>query len=114
MSALDAEAMVADAIALAERKIQGHREEAGRMKAQIATLDDQIGQYMPLLLDRDLELLAKKAIGQRIAKAQAEQDQLHAALDHGAEQTRGKCRGPRGSLPGSVQGSTAGVRRGRN
>ena len=31
--------------------------------------------------------LAKKGIGQRIAKAQAQQDQVRAALDHVAEQT---------------------------
>ncbi len=46
-----------------------------------------MNQYMPLLLDRDLEPLVKKAIGQRIAKAQAEQDQPRAALDHVAERT---------------------------
>ncbi len=58
-----------------------------RWIAEISALDNQMGRYMPLLLDRDLEPLAKKAIGQRIARAQAEQDQLRAALDQVTDET---------------------------
>ncbi len=83
----DAEDMIAEAVILAEEQIAGHREQAGRLKIEIAELDSQIGDYLRLLVDRDIEALTKKAISGKIAAAQAKQDQVRAALDHVGEQT---------------------------
>jgi uncharacterized coiled-coil DUF342 family protein len=79
--------MVADAVALAERQIQSHRDESARLKSEISALDDQIGSTCHSYSTATWSRSRKKAIGQRIAKAQAEQDQLRAALDHVAEQS---------------------------
>jgi hypothetical protein len=66
---LDAEEMIEEAVAAAERQIETHREEASRLKSRISALDDRIGSYLPLLVDRELEPMAKKAIGRQIAVA---------------------------------------------
>jgi site-specific DNA recombinase len=84
---LDADDMIEEAVKLAERQIEGHREESGRIKSELSALDDKISSYLPLLADRDIEPQAKKAISRQIAIAQTRQDQLRAALNDIGEQS---------------------------
>jgi hypothetical protein len=83
---LDAEDMIAEATALAEQKVDTYRADADRLKDQIAELDREIGRYLPLLADPDIEPLAKKAISGQVAQRQAKQDALRGSLDSLGEQ----------------------------
>lgn len=76
----DAESIIAEATAEAQEMMNSSRQESARIKSQIAEIDKEIAGLTRLLVDRDLEDAAKKAVIRQMGELETRREQLHGAI----------------------------------
>ena len=75
----DAEGIIAEATAEAQRMMNSSKAEAGRIKSQLGEVDGEISSMTRLLLDPQMEAGARKAIIRQLGALEARRDRLHDA-----------------------------------
>ena len=85
----DAEGIIAEATAEAERMVNSNRQEVARVKTQLAEIDRDIAGLTRLLVDRDMDALAKKAVIRQMGELETRREQLHGAVAALADNAEG-------------------------
>jgi DNA invertase Pin-like site-specific DNA recombinase len=89
----DAEGVIEEATALAERELDSSKAEANRIKSQLGELDSEIASLTRLLTDPQMEAGARKAVIRQIGGLESRRERLHdasAAVLDGAGKTIGR------------------------
>ena len=89
----DADGIIAEALAEAERMVGSSREESARVKAQLADIDRQIGALTRLLIDPELDGAAKKALGRQMGELETQREGLHGAVAEMLDEAHGTTEG---------------------
>jgi hypothetical protein len=76
----DADSIIAEALAEAERMVGASRDESARVKSQLAEIDGQIAGLTRLMLAPDMEPPARKAMIRQISELETRREGLHGAL----------------------------------
>lgn len=76
----DAESIIAEATAEAQELMRSNRQESVRIKGQLAEIDKEIAGLTRLLVDPDMDALAKKAIMRQVGELETRRESLHAAM----------------------------------
>ncbi len=89
MSAMfeDMDAVLAEAMAMAKDVLDLNRTESDRLKTQIGEQDKLLVGLSRILIDPDIEPLAKKSIARQMAEAEGKREQLREALESVAVQS---------------------------
>jgi site-specific DNA recombinase len=77
----DMDAVLAEAAAMARETLDLNRNESERLKAQMAEQDKLLVGLSRILIDPDIEPLAKKSIARQMAEAESKREQLREALE---------------------------------
>ena len=77
----DMDAVLAEAAAMAKETLDLNRNESDRIKAQMAEQDKLLVGLSRILIDPDIEPLAKKSIARQMAEAESKREQLREALE---------------------------------
>jgi hypothetical protein len=72
---------LAEAAAMAKETLDLNRNESDRLKAQMAEQDKLLVGLSRILIDPDIEPLAKKSIARQMAEAESKREQLREALE---------------------------------
>jgi len=76
----DADSLIEDAIEEARKLTQSNRGELQRVRAKIGELDKKIGSMTRLLVDRDIDATAKRAVSRQVGELEAERERLQQAV----------------------------------
>ena len=76
----NAESIVAEATAAAQERMDTSRQESARIKGQLADIDKEIAGLTRLLVDRDMEEAAKKAVIRQMGELETRREGLHGAI----------------------------------
>jgi site-specific DNA recombinase len=82
----DVDAVLGEAAAMAKEVLDLNRNESDRLKAQIAEQDKLLTGLSRVLIDPDIEPLAKKSIARQMAEAEGKREQLRQTLESVAVQ----------------------------
>ena len=82
----DAEALVSEAVAVAEELLTTNRDEAGRLKRELAQVDREIAALTRQVIDPAFEDAAKSALSRELASRELTRSRLQASLAQLAEQ----------------------------
>ena len=85
----DAEGIIAEATAEAERMVGSSREESARVKCQLVEIDREIAALTRLLIDPDFDATAKKALGRQMSELETRREGLHGAVGEMLEEANG-------------------------
>ncbi len=77
----DMDAVLAEAAAMAKETLDLNRNDSDRLKAKIAEQDKLLVGLSRILIDPDIEPLAKKSIARQMAEAESKREQLREALE---------------------------------
>jgi site-specific DNA recombinase len=77
----DMDAVLVEAAAMAKETLDLNRNESDRLKAQMAEQDKLLVGLSRILIDPDIEPLAKKSIARQMAEAESKREQLREALE---------------------------------
>ena len=76
----DADAIIEEAVEEARKILGKTREDAQQIRAQLAELDRKASAMMRLLIDPDIETLAKKAVFRQLGELEMERERLQKIL----------------------------------
>lgn len=83
----DMDGVLAEASAMAQEALELNRDESDRLKAELAELDKTLTGMSRLLVDPDLEPMAKKSIGRQMGELEIKRDGLRETLETVAVQS---------------------------
>lgn len=77
----DMDGVLEEVAAMAAEALESNRAESSRIKGEMAEADKMLAGLTRLLVDPDIELLAKKSVGRQIAEWEGKRDGLRKALE---------------------------------
>jgi len=95
----ETDSIIEDAIEEARKLLDSNRDEAKRIRGQLAEADRKIGSLTRLLMDPDIGMAAKKAISRQLGEEEADRDRLQQAISELADRANDST----GRLAGAVR-----------
>ncbi len=77
----DADGVLAEALTVARETLELNRSESNRLRTEVADLDKRLTGLSRLLVDPDIEPMAKRSVARQMAEAEAERETFQLAME---------------------------------